>query len=456
VIAERLHTTLTRGVAAAPRPVVVLHRSPGWASTRAFAVALASALAEELAGEALVAHGAGPAGADPTLLRPHVWHVTDGGGQAGRAPLAEQLTSWTSRFGALVLDWPSATGALDLRPLATHHVWLLGPGEPPPHDLDSAHIVVQDASGPALPALSARRRLVDLAGAERALTGGAGAPAPLKAAAAALARGICGRQIGLALGGGGAWGWAHIGVLDVLERAGVPIDAIAGCSMGSLVGGLRASGASIADLRAVADYWKHHHKKWAEYRFWRLHVANERRMQNAFRHMFGDRRLTTFATPFWANAIDIENAEEVVIKDGTLVDAVRGSMAFPGWTPPVRRGDRWLVDAALIDPVPAALVKQMHCDQVIAVNTLGAMTPQTLESRWPKQAYAVMGRYLRIAAHEVGRIHGDIAAGVTITPEVGETTMLSFDKSEELIEAGRKAADERLPLIREAARHRPI
>jgi NTE family protein len=313
-------------------------------------------------------------------------------------------------------------------------------------------VLVQDASGPTLPSLSARVRLVHLGEAERALESGRDLPRSVLDAADAIARGLAGRQIGLALGGGGAWGWAHIGVLEVLERAGIPVDAIAGCSMGSVVGGLRASGASISDLHGVADYWKRHHRRWSEWRFWRLHVASERRMRNAFQHIFGDRRLNALETPFWANAIDIETGAEVVIRDGLLVDAVCASMAFPGWTPPVRRGAQLLVDAAMIDPVPAGLVKEMRCDRVIAVNTLGQMTPQKLESRLPRQAYDVLERYLRIAAHEVGRTHGEAAGAVTIAPLVGDSTMLSFHRSDELIEAGRRAAEERLPVIREMCR----
>jgi NTE family protein len=172
-------------------------------------------------------------------------------------------------------------------------------------------------------------------------------------------------------------------------------------------------------------------------------------MRQAFQHMFGDRRLNMFLTPFWANAIDIETGGEVIIRDGLLVDAVCASMAFPGWTPPVRRGARWLVDAAMIDPVPAALVNEMGCDRVIAVNTFGPMTPRTLASRLPWQAYDVLERYLRIAAHEVGRIHGEVAGAVTIAPLVGDSTMISFQRCDELIEAGRRAAEERLPAIRE-------
>ena len=71
-----------------------------------------------------------------------------------------------------------------------------------------------------------------------------------------MARYIAGLQVGLALGGGAAWGWAHIGVLSVLEQAGLPVDVISGCSMGSVIGGFRCAGWSIQDLKDLAEYWR--------------------------------------------------------------------------------------------------------------------------------------------------------------------------------------------------------
>jgi NTE family protein len=163
----------------------------------------------------------------------------------------------------------------------------------------------------------------------------------------------------------------------------------------------------------------------------------------------GDRRLERFATPFGANAIDIETGEEVVLDRGMLVDAALASMAFPGWTPPVARDGRLLVDAAFIDPVPSALLKTMGCHHVIGVNTLGQMMGGRLQRGLPRQAYDVWGRYVRMAAHEIGRVHGEVAADVLIAPSVGDTTMLSFGRADELIDAGRRAAEDRLPQIRE-------
>jgi predicted acylesterase/phospholipase RssA/CRP-like cAMP-binding protein len=425
VVAERLHATLTAGPGARRRDVVRVRAGAGWAP-RTFAEALAAALHRETAADVLLARDDGARPAEPT-------HVRDG---VLETASADPLAPWWDRFDTVVVAGGPAPGGEDRGPAATHHVWLLGPHERVPVEAAPDHFVVQDAAGPAIPRLSARWRL--------ARPDAAGTSAP---AADAVARGIAGRQVGLALGGGGAWGWAHVGVLDVLERAGIPVDAIAGCSMGCVVGGLRASGASVAELRQVADYWKRNHRRWSELRFWRFHVANERRLTRAFEHLFGDRRLERFETPFQANAIDIETGEEVAIADGRLVDAVRASMAFPGWTPPVRRGGRWLVDAAFIDPVPTTIVRAMGCDRVIAVNTLGAMTARPLETRLPRQAYDVWDRYVRMAAHEIGRVHGEMAADLVISPPVGDTTMLSFGRGAELIEAGRRAADDRLPQL---------
>lgn len=438
VLAERLHATVTDGVGTRPRPVVMVRHEGGWPEPAPFIERLAASLAREVGQDVLIADlGSDAPPAGPARVRDGVWAsgVTRQAGTPLRATLPGWLTAWAPRFGAVLMTADRALADEDTGILGTHQVWLLGPHAAPPAAATPDHFVVQDARGPGLPALSARWRL--------AATDAEG----LARTCHAVARGIAGRQVGLALGGGGAWGWAHIGVLEVLDAAGVPVDAVAGCSMGSVIGGLYASGATLADLRGLVDYWRRHHRRWTEWRVWRLHVANERRLTRAFRHVFGDRRLEHLPTAFWANAIDIETGEEVILRDGLLVDAARASMAFPGWTPPVRRDRRLLVDAAFIDPVPSALVQQMGCDHVIAVNTLGPMPSRKLESRLPWQAYDVWDRYVRMAAHEIGRVHGEMGAESIISPAVGDATMLSFGRSDELIDAGRRAAEERLPQI---------
>jgi NTE family protein len=454
VVAERLHTTMTRGLAAETQPIVLLRHTRGGSTPRAFAAAVAASIAHEMGVESLVVHLGRPAAPDePMPIGQGAWRtgVAADRSRIDRAALAESLTAWAGRYDACVLDCDaSLVNAHELVPLATHQLWVLGPGEPVPAAADDDHFIVQDARGSTLPWLSARRRLFRSDDDETARSGSGESAPSLGAAADAVARGLAGRQIGLALGGGGAWGWAHIGVLEVLERANVPVDAITGCSMGCVLGGYRASGASLADLHGLAEYWKRRYRRWSELRVWRLHLANERRLTNALREMFGARRLECFPTPFWANALDIESGAETTIRDGTLVDAVRASMAFPGWTPPVRRGLQLLVDAAMIDPVPASLLREMHCDRVIAVNTFGPLRPAKLMSRLPRQAYHVVDRYFRRAAHEIGRIHGEVAADVTLSPLVGASTMLGFDRTAELIEAGRRAASERLAAILEA------
>jgi predicted acylesterase/phospholipase RssA len=100
----------------------------------------------------------------------------------------------------------------------------------------------------------------------------------------------------------------------------------------------------------------------------------------------------------------------------------------------------------------------MGCQHVIGVNTLGQMTGGRLRRRLPWQAYDVWDRYVRMAAHEIGRVHGEVAADVVIAPRVGDTTMLGFSRAGELIDAGRRAAEEQLPRIREAllARTTPV
>jgi NTE family protein len=254
-------------------------------------------------------------------------------------------------------------------------------------------------------------------------------------------------QVGIALGGGAAWGWAHIGVLSVLEKAALPVDVVAGCSMGTVIGTLRCTGRSLEELREIANYWRNRTKRFIEYRVWRMHLLNEKAVRRAFARYFGDRQVNQMEIPFWANAVDIGTGREFTIKSGPIVDAVRASISLPGLLPPFDSNGRMLVDAGIMDPVPVNLIRRMGCRYAIAVNAMAPLEGEPLSKRYPINIFDVMFRCTRIMGHEIGQARAEAAANVMMTPPVRNISMLQFDRSEEIIDCGRRVAEENLPAI---------
>jgi len=257
-----------------------------------------------------------------------------------------------------------------------------------------------------------------------------------------IARRIAGLQVGLALGGGAAWGWAHIGVLDALMSAGLPIDMIAGCSMGSVIGSLYASGRSIDELTKIAEYWRNRTGRFVEWRLWRMSLISERMVKKVFTGYFGDRGVNQTELPFWANAVDIETGQEFSIRDGSLVDCVRSSIALPGLLPPHSRPPRLLVDAGIMNPVPAVLLRDMGCHYAVAVNAMAAPGTTKVNSKYPLNAIDVLTKCMFVMGHEIGQ-RAEKAADVVFTPDLSGISMLHFQRSSEIIERGHIAAQER-------------
>lgn len=175
-------------------------------------------------------------------------------------------------------------------------------------------------------------------------------------------------KIGLALGSGSARGWAHIGVIRELEEMGVKIDAIAGCSIGALVGGVYALGrldeletwARSLTLKQMALLM--------DPTFIAGGLLRGERVFNTLRQFHFDGPIEHLKIKFAAVATDMDSGEEIWLREGSLLDAVRASTAMPGLLCPSRQADRWLIDGALVNPVPIALARALGCDKVIAVN----------------------------------------------------------------------------------------
>ena len=187
-----------------------------------------------------------------------------------------------------------------------------------------------------------------------------------------------GLKIGLALGGGSARGLAHVGVILALEAYNIPIDIIAGTSIGSVIGGLYASGATIEQLEEVALSIK---KSKTLFMIDPVFphsglISGDRieKMLNQF--ALKDKTFDDLSIPFAAVATDVESGAKVILNQGKVIDAVRASIAIPGIFTPVKYQDYYLVDGGVVDPVPVNVVKMMGADIIIAVS-LAKINPYT-------------------------------------------------------------------------------
>lgn len=178
------------------------------------------------------------------------------------------------------------------------------------------------------------------------------------------------KKIGLALGGGAARGIAHIGVLEILEKEGIPIDMVAGTSAGAVIGALYSSGMSPLQLKEVImgfDWKKRRHMvdiALPKTGF----IAGEKLMQEVRELMGGDLTFDELKKPFACVACDLITGEEVVMNKGSVAEAVRASIAIPIIFRAVKRNGRYLIDGGMINQVPVNVAKAMGADYVIAVN----------------------------------------------------------------------------------------
>ena len=453
-VAERLHAAVSQREESGDARVVLLRQSAGWNAPSAFAAELARSLAHQAGWPVLRVEFQRAASTPPVSLMEGVSVVNISASQPVedmRAELAAQLTSWRRRFACIVLNaTPDLRSAAEAMALCSDcQLYLLGPGESLAAETAPGDFVVQESAGPTLPRLSGREQLIDdVAHSERAYASEQPAGRRFVRTVDSIARGIAHRQVGVALGGGGAWAWSHIGVLRVLERAGVPIDAVSGCSMGSVVGALVATGHDAAALEQAAAEWRRLFPRLIEYRFWRMHLARVSGLTRVLRERFGHRRVNDSDIPFWPNALDIEAAEEVALDDGDLVTALLASMALPAWLPPMSRQSRLLVDGVFVNPVPVSLTRRMHCDFNIAINAIGPFRARALPTHFPFRAYELVSRCLRIVGHQVGQAQIEAGADAVLVPELpAETSMLSFDRYQDIIAAGEREAEAQLPSI---------
>lgn len=252
---------------------------------------------------------------------------------------------------------------------------------------------------------------------------------------------VLGTGLSLALSGGFARGFAHLGVLQVLEQNHIPVVAIAGTSVGSILGAAYASGAPLA--RIIATCRTLRFRDIARWRVSRLGLASNHRLGDLIDRVFESRRFEDLRIPMAVVATDLANGEPVVFTHGHLVDAIRASCAFPGLFEPVEIGTRWLADGGLVAPVPTLAARQLGAGCVLAIS----VGIQDGYRGAPANLFQVVSRAVSAAQKhqlEAWERHADLV----LRPDVHSLAWDDFHRAEEAIEAGASAARLALPRIR--------
>ena len=283
-------------------------------------------------------------------------------------------------------------------------------------------------------------------------------------------------RIGLALGSGGARGWAHVGVLRALDAAGLRPDVVAGTSIGALIAGVHLAG-HLPTLEAWAR--KLTRSRLLAYLDPRMSggglIGGQRMLAFMTRHL-GDLKVEDLPVPFVAVTTDLRTGHEIWLQEGRLAETLRTAISLPGVFTPVRQGDHWLVDGALVNPVPVSVCRALGAELVLAANLnadqlgrlqakrgrrwgrAGALEPDLLEQsralkgrgtvwrplgrreRTTPSLFSVMVAALNITQDRItrARLAGD-PPDVTIRPELGHIGLLEFDRAAEAIAEGERA-----------------
>jgi NTE family protein len=260
------------------------------------------------------------------------------------------------------------------------------------------------------------------------------------------------KKVGLALGGGAARGLAHIGVLEVLEREKIPIDMIAGTSMGAIIGAFYAHTRDINLIRDLTvEMGKQRIRFFTDLTIPRTGILRWKWVEDRLKRVIGGVRFEDLKIPFSCVAVDIDNGEEVILNEGLVWDAARASATVPVALSINPWQGRYLVDGGVSNPVPVSVLKQMGADFIIAVNVLHDavnVTDHELHKKAKEHnIFTIMTKTVYILSYRViGTSLGE--ADVVIEPDMGGIAFTDFHRAEECIKRGARTTQNIIPEIK--------
>lgn len=248
--------------------------------------------------------------------------------------------------------------------------------------------------------------------------------------------------VGLALGGGFARGFAHLGVIQVLEENQIPISCVAGTSVGSILATAYASGVPLPRIASVCR--SIHFRDFGRWRLTRLGLASNDRMGELIQRCFNALTFEELLIPAAVVATDLCTGDPFVFTRGDLVQAIRASCAFPGLFEPVQVDGRCLADGGLVAPVPTQAVAAMGASCVVGVSVCS----NNGDGSAPTNMFQVFSRALS-AAQKNQTQSWRAAADIMLEPDVQSIDWDHFHRADEAIAAGVAAARSALPRLRE-------
>lgn len=250
------------------------------------------------------------------------------------------------------------------------------------------------------------------------------------------------KLVGVALGSGGMRGIAHIGVLQVLEEAGIPIDFVSGASVGAFVGAAYAAEMDLYALGAFASKLRKRDVLDAPDPL-RGGVFSGKKFQNLCRLVTDNRAFADTCVPFWCSAVDIQTGETHFLHEGNLADAVRASIAIPGLLRPALFNGITYIDGGTVESIPVNILRENGANVVIGVD-LSICAPYEPKNA---NAYSVAFRSVDIMRAAIDRLN-PCGADVVLRPDVSFMGRLVPHDAAKCISIGRAAASEALPTIR--------
>ena len=247
--------------------------------------------------------------------------------------------------------------------------------------------------------------------------------------------------VGLALGGGFARSYAHLGVLRVFEENEIHISCISGSSIGSILGAAYASGTPLT--RIIEEGREIRFRDFARWRVSRFGLASNDRLGALVQRFFDSWQFEDLEIPTAIVATDLGTGDPVVFKQGSLADAIRASCAFPGLFEPVQIGTRYLADGGLVAPVPTRAARELGAEIVVGIS-VGLHDGQRGA---PANIFQVVSRAVSAAQKhqlEAWERHADLV----LRPSVQSLAWDDFERMDEAIEAGAAAARSAMPKIK--------
>ncbi len=271
------------------------------------------------------------------------------------------------------------------------------------------------------------------------------------------------KKVGLALGGGGARGCAHIGVIKALREADIPVNYIAGTSIGALIGGFFATGKiEIIEYILSQITWKDV-MKYFDPVIPKRGLFEGKKVVKLLKSVLKDMKFTDTQIPYIAVATNLLTGKEIDINKGKIVDAIRASIAIPGIITPAKWNRKYLMDGGVVNPLPVDVVKKMGADIVIAVD----LNHSYIQNRRYAKGYQKMGKIagwvmpsrpniLDIAESSIFMLQDQLTKknlekhepNYLIRPQIGQTSVFDFHKAKKLIAEGYKQGKKIIPKLK--------